>query len=95
MKVNFVDHFGYVVSVDRYAMTEKPKPERPKRAPKGDAEPPESASGLTPERLELIKRRIEEKFYDQEEVLREAAERMLGSKELEEFLRRLKDRNRS
>ena len=49
---------------------------------------------LSPERLEEIKRRIAEGYYSREEILKEIAERMLNSKDFQEFIKSRKiDRN--
>ncbi len=49
---------------------------------------------LSPERLQEIKRRIADGYYDREEVLKEIAERMLNSKDFQEFMKSRKiDRN--
>ena len=48
-----------------------------------------SGSSLTPERLELIIRRIKEKFYDKDEILETIAERMIQSDEWRDFLKKV------
>ncbi|NOX36864.1 MAG: hypothetical protein GXO78_04930 [Calditrichaeota bacterium] len=49
---------------------------------------------LSPERLQEIKRRIAEGYYDRDEILKEIAERMLNSKDFQEFMKSRKiDRN--
>lgn len=42
-------------------------------------------SSLTPERIELIKQRIAEKYYERDEVLFEVAKRILESHDLDDF----------
>lgn len=90
MKINSIENFGYVVTVDRVKMTNQS--EKSKRTDKLEISAEarqlaKSKSALTPERLELIKQRIAENFYDQDDVLKEVAERMLKSKELKQALK--------
>ncbi len=46
----------------------------------------QAKSTLSAERIALIRRRIAEKYYDQEDVLEEVATRMSGEKELQIFM---------
>ena len=93
MKINSLDKPGFVVSIDRTAMAKRVKKEGP--ADKLDISDEakkisQSNTSLTSERIELIRQRIAENFYDQDDVLNEVAERMMKSKELREFLQNLR-----
>ena len=45
---------------------------------------------LSPEQLELIKNRIAEKFYEQEDVLKEIVERIIKSEKFNQLLQSIK-----
>lgn len=98
MKINSFDNFGYVVSIDRVIMGKRDRKEdssdrKKLKASDRAKELAQSGSSLTPERLELIIQRIQENFYDQEEILKEVANRMLNSKELQELLKKTRKKN--
>ncbi|GEM_PF-1986596 len=92
MKINSLDNLGYVVSVERQvnAKPAKHKSQADKLELSDQAKELSQGGTLTPERLKLIRQRIEENFYDQDEVLNEVADRMLKSKELRDFLNNLR-----
>ncbi len=95
MKINTIDNLNYVVNVDKVNMAKKVSRDNHQQTDKADISKEakklsEAQSSLSAERLELIKERIASKFYDQDDVLQEIAERILKSKELKSFLNKLK-----
>jgi DNA polymerase III psi subunit len=52
-----------------------------------EADKSEFANKLTPERIAQIRERINENFYDREDVLKVVAERILHSPELQELIK--------
>jgi len=52
-----------------------------------EADKSEFANQLTPERIAQIRERINENFYDREDVLKVVAERILHSPELQELIK--------
>ncbi|RMF61120.1 MAG: hypothetical protein D6748_02430 [Calditrichaeota bacterium] len=97
MKINSLENFGYIVSVDRVKMAkqaQKQHSETDKLELSDEAKQlNKTGSSLTPERIDLIRQRIAENFYDQDDVLNEVAERLLKSRELREFLNNLRPDN--
>lgn len=91
MKINSVDSVGYVVSIGKM---DNKKPTGPKRNLSQDklelsGQARELAKpNLSSERLALIKQRIAENFYDQDEVLEEIASRMLKNPEFRKLFNR-------
>jgi hypothetical protein len=94
IEVRSILSFGDVTSANRIKMTrdtekdehsEKERTELTEKSKKLSA----SGSSLTPERLELIIKRIKEKFYDKDEVLETIAERMIKSNEWRDFLKKV------
>ncbi len=53
----------------------------------------QAKSTLSADRIALIRRRIAEKYYDQEDVLEEVATRMSGEKELHIFMENISYRS--
>ena len=47
-------------------------------------------STLSPEQLELIQKRIADRFYEQEDVLKEIVDRILKSKKFNQLLQTIK-----
>ncbi len=76
MKTNSLDNVGFVVSVENGAVVNDTRDEQ---MTKKSTDNEQSGSSLTPERLALIKKRIAAKFYDQDEILKEIAGRILQS----------------
>jgi hypothetical protein len=92
MKINAIDNLGYVVSVQKSGQDRPAKQE--KRSEKDSLELSQEArrlstmnSSLTPERLDLIRKRISEDFYNQDEIIDEIANRMLNSNVFQNFLK--------
>lgn len=94
IEVRSILSFDDVTSANRIKMTrdtekdehsEKERTELTEKSKKLSA----SGSSLTPERLELIIKRIKEKFYDKDEVLETIAERMIKSNEWRDFLKKV------
>jgi len=100
MRVNSINNIDYVVSSNRVEMAkhlEKDEHSEKERAELADKSKKlaESESTLTPERLELIVKRIKEKFYDKDEVLETIAERMIKSNEWRDFLKKVRSKKGS
>jgi hypothetical protein len=90
MKVNGIDHLGYIINIEKTPSPKKIEPEqhavKDQLVLSDEAKRLKSAnSSLTPERLDLIRQRIAEKFYDQDEVINEIAGRILKSDIFKEF----------
>ena len=95
MKVNLNENFGYIVSIDRINMAKRNKLETRAENTKEEIlnnlrKLAESNTVLSTERLKLIIERIENNFYDQDEILQDIAEKMVKSKEWQEHLKKLR-----
>ncbi len=91
MKINSIDNLGYVISVEKAGAKQRVNPDKNSRKDKLELSEEakkmaQSRSGLTAERYDLIKQRIAEKFYDQDEIMQEIATRMLKSPEIRNLL---------
>ena len=100
MKIKAVDNLGYVVSVNKTNRSHAVNPE--KRSDKDSLELSKEAkdmnkmnASLSPERLALIRQRIAENFYDQDEILTDVADRMLKSNIFQSFLKNNSSDNNS
>ncbi|MGH1364382.1 MAG: hypothetical protein ACRBF0_12560 [Calditrichia bacterium] len=76
MKVDSIENASYVLSVGNIDMTDVSEDKKQK-----------GCQQLSDERLALIRQRIKEKFYDQDEILNEVAGNMLKSPKLQSFLK--------
>ncbi|MCB9066988.1 MAG: hypothetical protein H6629_04160 [Calditrichae bacterium] len=90
MKINTIDNLGYVISVEKAGPKKSVEPEkRPDQDKLVLSDEAKRLNGmksnLTPERLELIRQRIAENFYDQDEIISEVADRMLKSDAFRQF----------
>lgn len=88
MKVNEIGHLNFVSNASKMSRTKKVKKEQSadkleiSREAKALAE---SSSKLSSDRIAEIKKRIEENFYDKDDVLDVVAKRMLKSPNYKEF----------
>ena len=89
MKINPIDNLDFVVSVDKVKMVKKAQQDEngdrleiSKQAKKMA----ESDGEISPERLKLIRDRIESGYYNQDEVLKEVASRIMKSPRINQFL---------
>ncbi len=90
MKINSLDNLGYVVTVDQIKMSKYIREEKPMNYDRLEISDKakklaQSKTSLTPDRAALIKQRIAENFYDQDEVLKEIANRMLKSNDFRDI----------
>jgi len=91
MKINSIDNLGYVISVKKAGAKQRVDPDENSHKDKLELSEEakklaQSKSGLTAERYDLIKQRIAENFYDQDEIMQEIATRMLKSPEIRNLL---------
>ncbi len=91
MKINSIDNLGYVISVEKTGAKQRVDPDKKSHGDKLELSEEakkltQTKSGLTAERYDLIKQRIAEKFYDQDEIVQEVATRMLKNPEIRNLL---------
>ncbi|GAB4339089.1 MAG: hypothetical protein Kow0037_23700 [Calditrichia bacterium] len=82
MKINEIGKVGYLANVTKAAKKEQPKKEqisdKVELSPEAKKLSAKNAIANT-QRLEMIKKRIEDNFYDQDKVLQVVADRILQS----------------
>jgi len=81
MKVDSLENASYVLSVGELTMSESSEGKKQK-----------GCQQLSDERLALIRQRIKEKFYDQDEILEEVAGNMLKSPQFKQFLKNYRNK---
>ncbi|RMH97651.1 MAG: hypothetical protein D6681_11880 [Calditrichaeota bacterium] len=84
MKIDVLEESTFFVSVNRSVMEKSDKSKTPGKQQSASRQ----REPLTEERLKLIRQRIAEGFYDQDEILREVVARLLKSINLDEFLKK-------
>ncbi len=90
MKINEINHLNYVLNVKKSMKVKKIDQERSADRAEISEEAKalsQSSNFLTPERIAEIKTRINENFYDKDEVLKTVAERILRSHNFQELIR--------
>lgn len=91
MKVKLINELNLVSKIQKIKKVESPKANGKADRVEISQEAKKLAKAvgniLTPERLEHIKQRINDKFYEKDEVLKDVAQKILNSKEFQDVLR--------